>query len=257
MNSEGVVVSVSGKGGVGKSTVAALILKALVDSGRGSILVVDADPDSNLADLLGLETSRTVAEIAAKLKDDIAAGRFPPEFSKRDYFETRIFEILHEEEKFDLLVMGRGEGEGCYCAVNDLLTSILDTLSKNYSITLMDMEAGLEHLSRRTDRDVDIMVIVVDRSRLSYLTARRIRDLAKEVHIDFKRIVTVGNRVEPEFEEVVKKRVEEIGLEYAGLIPVDPNIASYDMEGRSLLELPESSPAVKAAKEITRKIGLT
>ncbi|KYH38482.1 MAG: ATP-binding protein, partial [Candidatus Hecatellales archaeon B24] len=128
--------------------------------------------------------------------------------------------------------------------------------SKNYSITLMDMEAGLEHLSRRTDRDVDIMVVVVDRSRLGYLTAKRIKELAREVHIDFKRILAVGNNVEPEFEDAVRKQVVEAGLEFAGFIPSDPNIASYDLEGKSLLELPEDSLAVKAAKEIAEKLGL-
>ena len=256
MSQEGIVISVSGKGGVGKSTVTALLLKAMMDAGKNSILAVDADPDSNLADILGVKAHKTVATVASKLKQDIAAGKFPPDFSKRDYFETKIFEILCEEAGFDLLVMGRGEGEGCYCAVNDLLTSILDTLSKNYSITLMDMEAGLEHLSRRTDRDVDVMIVVVDRSRLSYLTAKRIKELAREVHIDFKRILAVGNNVEPEFEEAVRKRVVEAGLEFAGFIPSDPNIASYDLEGKSLLELPEDSLAVKAAKEIAEKLGL-
>jgi len=251
-----VVLSVSGKGGVGKSTVTVLLLKSLVDAGKGSILLVDADPDSNLADLLALKVDRTVAMVAEKLKRDMAEGRFPPDFSKRDYFETKIFEILCEEADFDLLVMGRGEGEGCYCAVNDLLTSILDTLSKNYDYTLMDMEAGLEHLSRRTDRDVDIMVIVVDGSRLSHKTAERIKELAKEVHIDFKRVVAVGNRVNPELEGPVKEAIESLGIEFVGLVPYDSNIAKYEFEGRSLLELPKDSPAVEASRKIALKLGL-
>jgi len=250
------VVSVSGKGGVGKSTVTVLLLKSLLDAGKGSILVVDADPDSNLADLLNVEAGLTVATIAARLKKDIAEGKFPPDFSKRDYFESKVFEVLCEEEGFDLLVMGRGEGEGCYCAVNDLLTNILDTLSKNYDYTLMDMEAGLEHLSRRTDRDVDVMVIVVDGSRLSQLTAKRIKEVAKEVHINFKRIVAVGNKVPPELGENLTEKVESLGLEFLGIIPNDQTIVSYELEGRSLLELPKDSPAVKAAREIASKIGL-
>lgn len=252
----GIVISVSGKGGVGKSTVTVLLLKAMLEAGRSSILVVDADPDSNLADLLGVKTEKTVSMVASKLKKEIAAGSFPPDFSKRDYFETEIFEILFEGENYDLLVMGRGEGEGCYCAVNDLLTSILDTLSGNYEVTLMDMEAGLEHLSRRTDRDVDIMVVVVDRSRLSHQTARRIKELAKEVHIDFKRIVAVGNRVEPEHYQELKSKLEEIGLEFAGLIPPDQNVSLFDLEGKSLLELPAESPSVKAAREIASRLDL-
>lgn len=255
-SSEGMVVAVSGKGGVGKTTVAALLLKALIDSGKRLILVIDADPDANLADTIGIPFEKTVGMVANQLKKEIASGSFPPSASKREYLESRIFEIVHETPKFDLLIMGRTEGEGCYCLVNNLLTHIIDTLSKNYFVTLMDMEAGLEHLSRRTDRDVDIMMVVVDRSRLSYLTAKRIIELAKEVHIDFKRVVAVGNNIEPKFEEVVKEQVKKVGLEFAGFIPPDFNVASYDLEGKSLLELPSNSPAVKAAKEIVQKIGL-
>ncbi len=253
---DGLVLAVSGKGGVGKTTVAALLLKALLDAGKESILVIDADPDANLAEVLGIQVEETVGKVANELKKQASAGKLPASISKREYLEARIFEVLMELPQFDLLVMGRTEGEGCYCLLNDLLTDIIDKLSNNYEVTLMDMEAGLEHLSRRTDRDVDVMVIVVDGSRLSHLTAKRIKELASEVHINFKRIVVVGNRMEPELEKALAEKLSALGLELVGVIPTDQAVASYELEGKSLLSLPKESPAVKAAAEIAWKIGL-
>ncbi|MEM2534845.1 MAG: ArsA-related P-loop ATPase, partial [Candidatus Nezhaarchaeales archaeon] len=152
--SEKLVIAVSGKGGVGKTTITALMLRALIDMGIKSILVVDADPASNLPDVLGVKIGKTVGEVTNELKKAIDRGELPPLLSKRDFLEFKVFEVLNELPDFDLLVMGRTEGEGCYCMVNDVLTEVVDALSRNYAITLMDMEAGLEHLSRRTDRDV-------------------------------------------------------------------------------------------------------
>lgn len=165
-------------------------------------------------------------------------------------------EILHETPKFDLLMMGRGEGEGCYCMVNNLLTRILDTLSKNYDVTLMDMEPGLEHLSRRTDRDVDIMLIVTEPSKMGFMTAKRIKDLTREVHIDVRRAYLVGNRFPPTLEKTVEGQSRLIGVDFGGVIPEDPSVLGYNLEGKSLLELPPSSPAFRAVREIAKRIGL-
>ena len=170
--------------------------------------------------------------------------------------EAWIFETLIETDRFDLLAMGRSEGEGCYCYVNSVLTKILDTLTKNYNYTLMDMEAGLEHLSRRTDRDVDTMLIVTDPSRMGLETSRRIKELAQEVHIEVSRIYLVGNMFPEGMEENLREAAEKIGLEAAGVIPMDPNVASYNMTGRPLLELPEESPSYREVNKIAEKIGL-
>ncbi|MHC1601090.1 MAG: ATP-binding protein [Candidatus Nezhaarchaeales archaeon] len=253
---EKLVIAVSGKGGVGKTSTTALILKTLINSGIKSILVVDANPDSNLPEVLGVEVQKTVGDVTNELKKAIDRGELPPMLSKRDLLEFKVFEVLKELPEFDLLVMGRTEGEGCYCMVNDVLTEVVDTLSKNYAITLMDMEAGLEHLSRRTDRDVDYMLIVTDLSRMGFLTASRIKKLAGEVHIQFKKIFLVGNRFPPDKEDLLCKYAEEIGVEPLGIIPYDENVARFNLEGISLLKLPSDSPALLAVKDIVKKIGL-
>ncbi|MEM3596358.1 MAG: AAA family ATPase, partial [Candidatus Bathyarchaeia archaeon] len=157
-----IVISVSGKGGTGKTTITALILKSLIERGSKSILAVDADPATNLPDVLGVKIGRTVGMVVDELKRKIDRGEIPPTVTKKELLEGGINSVLVETERFDLLAMGRSEGEGCYCSVNYLLASIIDSISKNYDLTIMDMEAGLEHLSRRTDRDVDVMLVVTD-----------------------------------------------------------------------------------------------
>ncbi len=250
------VVSVSGKGGVGKTTFTALLLKALIEEGMDSILVVDADPDTNLPDVLGIEVKRTVGEVVTRMKKDIDEGKIPPGTDKELMLEAMISETLIEGSSFDMLVMGRPEGEGCYCFVNLLLTRILDRLTSNYRITLMDMEAGLEHVSRRTDRDVDIMVVVTDASKMGLLTAQRIRRLAREVHVEIRQLYVVGNQIPPELEGVVRKRAQDLALKYVGSIPFDKEIMEYNLVGRSLLELPSQNPAYAAVREIAQTIRL-
>jgi CO dehydrogenase maturation factor len=250
------VVSISGKGGTGKTTLTALLLKWLVKNTEEIVLVVDADPATNLPDVLGVDLVRTVGQASKDMKDRIAKGTLSPTVPKKDLLEAWVFETLVEEERFDLLAMGRSEGEGCYCFVNNVLTRILDTLTKNYSVALLDMEAGLEHLSRRTDRDVDAMLIVTDPSKMGFETARRIRDLAEEVHIDVKKIYLIGNRFPAEMEDVLRKASDDIGLELAGGIPVDENVMSFNMAGKPLLDIPDDSPAYIAVEGIARRIGL-
>ncbi len=153
--------------------------------------------------------------------------------------------------------MGRSEGEGCYCFVNNVLTHILDTLTKNYGVILMDMEAGLEHLSRRTDRDVDAMLVVTDPSRMGFETARRIKDLAEEVHIDVKKIYLVGNNFPQDMTDTLKKAADDIGVELAGSVPYDENVMSFNITGKPLLGIPDDSPAYRAVEHIAQKIGLS
>ena len=142
-----VVVSISGKGGVGKTTTSSLLVKALTEKSKRSLLIVDADPVMNLPRTLGIEVGTSVGKIATELRKKIDEGSLPAAISKQDILEGDIYEALVEGDKFDFLAMGRTEGEGCYCYVNRLLTQILDTLSANYDISLLDMSAGLEHLS--------------------------------------------------------------------------------------------------------------
>ncbi|MFX0045269.1 MAG: AAA family ATPase [Candidatus Hermodarchaeota archaeon] len=253
---ERLVISVSGKGGVGKTTISALLTRILTEKTKRSLLVVDADPVMNLPRALGVEVCSTVGEIATKLRESIDEGSISRAVTKQDILEGEIYESLSEGDLYDFLAMGRTEGEGCYCYVNRLLTQILDTLSNNYDFTLLDMSAGLEHLSRRTDRNVDILIIVVDPSRAAYEAALRIRDLAKEVHIDFKKVVVIGNRFPPGMEDELATRLEEQGLFFAGMIPNDDELAKLNYLGTPLTELPEDSPAVQAIEKISEKLGL-
>lgn len=251
------VISVSGKGGTGKTTLVALLLKVLVDNGYNRpILVVDADPDTNLPDVLGVDIDSTVGNKANELKRRIEAGSLSLGVSKSDLLEAWVYETLIETDKFDLLAMGRTEGEGCYCFVNNVLTNILDGLISNYGIVLMDMEAGLEHLSRRTDRDVNTMVVVCDPSKMSLRTAIRIREIAKEVHIRIENIYIVGNRFHPENMGLLREWAEKEGFRLAGFIPEDPFIQKHHMFGLPITEIPNESPALSAAKEIAINIGI-
>lgn len=250
------VVSISGKGGSGKTTLAALLSKWIILNTDEIFLVVDADPATNLPDVLGVELTKTVGAVSSEMKDKIERGTLSPTVPKKDLLEGWVFQTLVEENRFDLLAMGRSEGEGCYCFVNNVLTRILDTLTRNYSVTLLDMEAGLEHLSRKTDRDVDTLLVVTDPSRMGFETAKRIGDLVHEVHIDVKHIYLVGNRFSEDLEDMLKTAAEEIGMELIGYLPVDRNVMSFNMMGKTLLDVPENSPAYMAVDQIARKIGL-
>jgi CO dehydrogenase maturation factor len=253
---ERIVISVSGKGGVGKTTTTALLTRILIEKTKTNLLVVDADPVLNLPRALGIEVPDTVGSIATKLRKSIDDGAISGSVTKQDVLEGEIFESLIEGDQFDFLAMGRTEGEGCYCFVNRLLTQILDRLSQNYEITLMDMSAGLEHLSRRTNRNVDMLIIVVDASRAAYEAALRIRDLAKEVHIEFKKIVVIGNRFPPGMEEDLRGKLEEEGLELIGMIPSDDELSKANYQGTSLIDLPSNSSGVLAVEAIAEKLGL-
>jgi len=250
------VISVSGKGGTGKTTIAALILKVLVDMGKYDILAVDVDPDTNLPDVLNIEVYKTVGEAANELKKKIEQGSLSYGISKKDLLEGWVYSTLIEKEKFDLLVMGRTEGEGCYCYVNSVLTRILDTIISNYDIVLMDMEAGLEHLSRRTDKNVDTMLIVTDPSKMGFKTAKRIKELAKEVHIEIKDFYLIGNKFPSNFENKFAEIARSIGIKPAGIVPEDPYVYEYNLNGKSLFNLPNEAPALQAVKRIVNKIGL-
>ncbi|MHA1959498.1 MAG: ATP-binding protein [Candidatus Thorarchaeota archaeon] len=250
------VISISGKGGVGKTTISALLTRAVIEKTKRSLLVVDADPVMNLPRAIGVDVDSTVGEVATRLRKDIDEGSVPAAATKQDILEGEVFESLIEDERFDFLAMGRTEGEGCYCYVNRILTQILDTLTSNYEVTLMDMSAGLEHLSRRTDRNVDILVVVIDPSRAAYEAAVRIRDLAEEVHIDFKHVVVVGNRFPDGMEDEVRAMLEEEGLTFLGMVPNDEDLSRLNYLGKPVFDLPNDSPVYAAVESLAEKLGL-
>ncbi|MDI9615430.1 AAA family ATPase [Methanothermobacter sp.] len=244
------IIAVSGKGGTGKTMVSASLVRILAATGA-DVLAIDADPDSNLPEALGVSVSGTVGEVREQLKRDTAAGRIPPSANKWDILDYRIMESITETDDFDLLVMGRPEGSGCYCAVNTMLRRIIENIAENYDYIVIDTEAGLEHLSRRTTQNVDVMMVVTDPSKRGILTARRILELSRELEIKFRKVFLVLNRVHEG--DLEKLEIDE-DLEVIGVIPEDPLVSRYDMEGRSLYELPEDSAAFRAIKKVADKI---
>ncbi len=244
------IIAVSGKGGTGKTLVSSLLIKSLIGKDQ-DILAIDADPDSNLPEALGIEVDRTVGDIREELKKDTAEGNIPPEANKWDILDYKIMESIIETPEFDLLVMGRPEGSGCYCAVNNILRKIIERLSSNYDIIVIDTEAGLEHLSRRTTQNVDLMLVVTDPSKRGILTAQRIEELSENLDISFKKQYLILNRVKTGNEDELLEEVSEIGLEIAGIIHEDELIESYDREGTPLIHLPDDSQAVTSILKIT------
>lgn len=249
-------IGVAGKGGVGKTTVAGLIAQLLMERGDGPILAIDADPNTNFHQVLGLNVEMTIGELREdtlkKIKD------LPPGISKDQYLEYGLQQCLVESSGIDLLAMGRGEGPFCYCAVNHVLRRYIDLLSKNYKYVVMDNEAGMEHLSRRTTQDVDVMLIISDINPVALQSAQRISKLADELELRIGKRFLVLNRVSDDsFElgrEALRQRVAQTGLTLIGEIPTDEAVLSLSLQGKPLGELPASSPARLAVKEILEKI---
>ncbi len=241
----GKIIAVSGKGGVGKTLVSALLVKYLVESGKNGILAIDADPDSNLAESLGVEFRKTIGD----LREEINELKNAVGIEKKKYLDAKTFEITIETEKFDLIVMGRPEGQGCYCAINHMLREIIDQTTKSYNYTVIDAEAGLEHLSRRTTQNVDIMLVVTDASKKGLQTAKRIKELANELEIEFERIYLILNRVKKENREKILEDAKTTGIEIIGEIPEDNEVLNYDLNGIPLINLPKES---NVCREITR-----
>lgn len=247
------VVAITGKGGTGKTAVAAMLIRKLV--GRDmTILAIDADPDSNLPEVLGDNVSQTVGDQREFLMTQ--RDNLPPDIDKSRVLESKIYSVLLEQTGYDLLVMGRPEGKGCYCFTNNLLRGIMDRIIKNYDLTLVDTAAGLEHLSRGIIQDVNELIVVTDGSKRGLHTAQRIRELVNELDLNIEKMEVVLNKVTPQNRERLKEYAGELGLDLAGVIPFDEIIAQFDLEGRSLKELPSTSPAVVEMENIIIQLGL-
>jgi CO dehydrogenase maturation factor len=245
-------IAICGKGGTGKTTLSAVILRLLIRSGKGPVLVIDADADGNLAQALGLKGVQTVGAVLDEMEKK--ASQLPPGMSKDKWLEAKLAEVMVEEKGFDFLSMGRGEGPGCYCYVNSVLRRLMDNLENNYPYSVMDNAAGMEHLSRRTTRAADILFLVSDHSVRGVESGARIAELAKELKLDVKEMGFVINRVPGTMDPVIRKKVEEKGLPIFGSIPEDDQIKRFDLEGRSLLDLPDDNPVTRAVGEMVERI---
>jgi len=251
-------IAIAGKGGTGKTTVAALLIKLL--SQKGLVLAVDADPSTNLNQALGLslEDNKTVGRIREKMTEDVSKGRFSPTIAKQEYLFSKIMESLVESKGFDLLAMGRPEGPGCYCAPNEFLRASMDKLVKDYKYNyiVMDCEAGMEHISRQTTRDVDVLLIMSDPTIRGVTVAARIKELIGELRSNVDKVGLIVNRVKGELSPEIKKAIDESGLQVIALIPEDPNIAGLEMKGKPVTELPQESLLQLKVKEIAEGLRL-
>ncbi|NIN69368.1 MAG: AAA family ATPase [Anaerolineae bacterium] len=251
----GKMIAVAGKGGTGKTLVAALLIRYLVDDQRSTVLAIDADPSTNLDLTLGTSIDETVGGIREETAQQVSSGTFVSGISKPEYLELRINQALVEEEGFDLLAMGRPEGPGCYCAANNMLRATIDRLSRSYDYVIIDNEAGLEHLSRRTTQNVDLLLIISDPTMRGLSTAERVAQLIHELKTHVGHIRLMVNRVPTDEQGVpalapqLQQFIADSQLKLAGLIPLDPLVAEFDATGRPLVELPEDTPARRAVKE--------
>ncbi|AVX20657.1 MULTISPECIES: AAA family ATPase [Carboxydocella] len=246
-------IAVAGKGGVGKTTFTALLIKQLVEANKGAILAVDADPNSNLNEALGIEVHASIADIL----DEVKGGKAIPEGMPKDvYVEYRLSQVLNETDYVDLVVMGVPQGSGCYCYPNDLMRKYLENLRQNYDYVVIDNEAGMEHLARRVVTDIDYLFVVSDASARGIRSAGRVFDIVKTVGINVKNIYLVITKVLPTGIEELKPEIEATGLEVVGTIPYDEVVARYDLAGKPLVELPADSPSVLAVKNIFSKLAL-
>ncbi len=246
-------IAVSGKGGTGKTTIASLIVRYIIKSGKAPALVVDADPNSNLNINLGLDYDRTIADI----RENVEEKNVPDGMTKISYIALKLEEALTEGKDVDLLVMGRPEGQGCYCAANHLLKDYLSKLSKRYGYVIMDNEAGMEHLSRRTTDDVDVLLIICEPTSVSIRSAIRVKETAQQIKLKVKKMYVVINKIGNGKEAVIKNLEHELkknGLAMIQKIPIDDALIKASEEGRELLSLPDDIPSIKAVNEMMRRL---
>ena len=251
---KGKVIAVAGKGGTGKTAIAALLIRELLRTKENEdicILAVDADADSNLPEALGIAYDKSVGDIRESLLEEKQQ-----DFSLdvRSQFEGKIAEIIEEEDHYDLLVMGRPEGPGCYCPVNHIIRMIMDLLTKNYDYTIIDCEAGLEHLSRRTTKDVDVMLVVLDTTQKSMKTALRLKQIADEIDVDVQKMMYVANKIPAGAEERLIEELKKECIDIDTIVPFDTLIPEYDREGRPILNLPDNAPSVIGVKKVVELI---
>jgi CO dehydrogenase maturation factor len=241
-------VAITGKGGTGKTTFASLLVKCLSSDGA-TILAVDADPNSNLDARLGMHVEQTIGD----LREDLLKESFPAGVAKSELIEYQIRLALVEGEEFDLIAMGRPEGPGCYCYVNNVLRDVLDRLSVNYDYVVIDNEAGMEHLSRRTMRDVDVLFIMSDVTMLGILTASRIKKLSEDLNLVVGKTYLILNEVKNSIPQNITDQIKQESLDLIGAIPDDATVEQYALEGKSLIELPSDSAALKAVSNIVMR----
>jgi CO dehydrogenase maturation factor len=242
-------IGFAGKGGTGKTTIAGLLVKYLVDNGMTPVLAVDADANANLNEVLGMKVEQTLGEAREEMKRGVATG-----MTKDVFMEMKLEQAVVEASGYDLIVMGRPEGAGCYCAANTLLTNYLDKLIGNYAYVVVDNEAGMEHMSRLTTNNIDLLLVVSDPTRRGIQAAARIFGLVGELGLKIERKVLIVNLAKEGQLKSIEEAVKEQGLELGGVIPEDQEVRDYDLRGTPTTRLRGDNRAVAAAFEIFAKV---
>lgn len=236
-------IAFSGKGGTGKTTLAGMLVRYLILRDKGPILAVDADSNYNLNEVLGVEVHETLGGVRERMKK----GDVPSGMTKDRFMSMQLEQAIVEADNFDLVVMGQPEGQGCYCAANTLLSDFLGKLTTNYESVVMDNEAGMEHISRLTTKNIDTLLVVSDPSRRGLQAAQRIKELAQSLNIGVKDIYLILNNVQQEPSQAVLDIIDEAGLNLLGTVNADQTLTEYDMAGRPTAELPEDNEVVQKA----------
>ena len=250
-------IAVAGKGGVGKTTTCGMIIDYLCGKKDGPVLVVDADANANLNEVLGVDVETSLGQIREEMAQAELKGTLPAGMTKADYADFKFSSAIIEEDDFDMLVMGRTQGKGCYCFVNGVLKTQVDKYAKNYSYIVMDNEAGLEHVARGTLPKVDTMLLISDCSRRGIQAAARVAELVREMELQPTRMGLIVNRApEGQLDAGIKEEIAKHGLELLGVLPQDESVYRCDCEGSPSAKLPDTNPVKAAVKEIMKSLGL-
>jgi CO dehydrogenase maturation factor len=246
-------IAISGKGGTGKTSLAALLIRGMSEQESKSILAIDADPNVNLNDLLGIKPPQTIGRIREEMRR--SSQNLDGGMTKQQFLEYKIQASLEETEKYDLIAMGRPEGPGCYCYANNLLREILKILSSNYRYTVIDNEAGMEHLSRRTAQSIDLLLIVATPSIRDIRAAGRINRLLEEIETRVGEKLLILNRSQGSLPAGIQNCIQEEGLDLFFSIPEDMNLLEMDQAGTTIWDIPSDSPALQAVNRLRQKLA--
>ena len=241
-------IAVAGKGGTGKTSITSLVIRYLLKNNLGTVLAVDADPNSNLAENLGLEVRQTVGAILNSFQGDKLT--IPAGTTKESYLQYQLSLAITESKGLDLITMGRGEGPECYCYPNTVIRKLIDEWAGNYGYVVMDNEAGMEHLSRRTTQNIDELLLVSDHSIKGLRAVARVRDLVTELKLIVKRESVIINMVPGEVDPLLAQEMERLGMTAAAIIPADDDLNRFDLEQKPLYDLPETSVAAAAVNAL-------
>ncbi|MCR4408169.1 MAG: AAA family ATPase [Anaerolineae bacterium] len=249
-------IAIAGKGGTGKTTFTAMVIKYLRERSNGYILAIDGDPSANLNLVLGMELEETIGHIREETMLEVKSGQYDASMSKHDYLEYRINQSLVEGDHVDLIAMGRPEGPGCYCAANNILRHVIDRLGNDYDYVVIDNEAGMEHISRQTTRDIDLLFIISDPTVRGLMGAKNIVDLTRELGTRIRRAYLVINGVRGELPAILAEQAQEIGVPLLGTLPYDEQVVEFDIVGRPMIQLDSDSILVSASRQLLDQVGI-